>query len=289
MPRKLLPTKIKSSRQRLSNWIKGNAYKTRKEGTFKEIQVYHLRAGGKIGDEIARYDLPLGEDRGPDWEEDLTRQILADLESESNELGGMQQFACYSIFSEAEDGVNRCLLRVMGESEEDEDDEILSEGPNSKGLAQQAMRHQEANARIMTGGIMSVLHTMQRQNDKLMDMNQTLMASQAKHIQDMTEMWEERRQAALATQIEEVKAHGMKEGISLLKQIGPVVVNQMVGKDLLPTDTKAGVTSMARSFYGSLTEEQIAALQKVLRQDQMIHFMTMGETLVSDEDSGKEE
>jgi len=285
---KIVPKRIVSNQKRLAEWIAKNAYTQRAEGDFVGIRIHQVHAKSKVGDEVARYDIPPKGERNETWNQDLTVDIMQTLHAEASQFGGLQHYACYSLFSETDDTVNRTVVAITGESDDD-DDELLSEAPNTLGLTQQAMRHQEANARIMSASILQVLDAQRRQNDKLMEMNQNLMTTQMQQVKDMTEMWEERRALILNTNVENLKAHSMQEGVSFLKKIGPVLVNQMVGKDLLPVDKAAGVTSMARSLYGSLTAEQMEALNKVLRQDQMMHFMTMGETLIDDSDDNAEQ
>lgn len=287
---KLVPKRVISNQKKLYEWIRQNAYTERPEGDFVAIRIHHIKQKSVVGDEVERIDIPGKDDRHETWDKDLASHIMTNLHDEASQLGGLQTYACYSVFSAApEDTVNRCLVKVEGHDDSD-DDEILSEMPNSTGLAQQAMRHQEANARIMTGSVVQMQSAMAQQMARVMDMNEMLMKNQQAMVKDMTEMWMEKRQLILDTQLENIKAHGAQEGLSMLKQIAPVLINQAIGKDLLPVDKKAGVTSMAKSFYGSLTQEQMEALNKVLRQDQLITFMTMGETLVDDgEDDNKKE
>lgn len=283
-----IPKKLVSNERRLYDWIRKNAYTTRDEGDFIKIVVRHVVNKSKVGDEIGRFEVPGKDERTDQWDSELTTEIMSALQIEAQTLGGLQHYACYSVFSDAEQPVNRCIVTVQGgDGDNDDDDGLLSEGANAVGLTSQAMRHQEANARIMTGGIMQVIEAQRRQNERLMTMNEELLKSQLNMVKDMTGMWEEKRAAILEASAQAVKTHAVQEGISVLRQIGPVIVNKLVGKDILPVDKRAGVTSMAKSFYGSLTEEQLAALQQVFRQDQLMHFFTLGETLLEDEPSGE--
>lgn len=281
--------KVTSNEKRLADWIKRNAYSEREEGEFTKIQIRQVLNKSKSGDEVARFDIPKKEERSESWDHDLAVQIMSTLNIEASTLGGVQHYACYSIFSNFEGNVNRCIVTVAGTSADNgDDDDLLSEAPNGKGLVAQAMRHQEANARILTGGLAQILDSYRRQNERIMAINEKLITDRFEMLNDMADVYNERKQQMLTEQREDVKTQAMKEGISTVKQLAPVIINKMIGKDLLPIDKSAGVTAMAKTLFPSLSEEQHEAINKILRPDQAVQFYGIGEALIEDEPEKKQ-
>lgn len=271
---------IGTNEKRLTEWIRKNAYEERSEGVFIRITVRHVVNKTKAGDEMHAVDVPPeGPNRTENWERELATDILSALTMEASQFGGMQHYACYSHFSESEKTVNRCVVSIQGTMEDNNDDGILSEGPNAAGLVGMTMRHQEANARIFTGSLVQILDSYRRQNDRLMTMNEKLLESRFELLETMAEVVDDKHKRILESKKEEAKIRGVEEGISMLKSMVPVIVNQATGRKILP-ESMSGVAPLAKSFFGSLTEEQHAALAQIFRKDQLIQFFSMAETLV---------
>lgn len=273
--------KLGTNEKRLTEWIRKNAYGHRSEGTFTKITVRHIVNKNKVGDEMHAVDVPQegSENRSEDWERELATDLLSALTMEASQFGGMQHYACYSHFTDAEKPVNRCIVSIQGTMDENNDDGLLSEGPDKAGLVGMAMRHQEANARILTGSLVQILDSYRRQNDRLMTMNEKLLESRFELLESMAEVVDDKHKRMLEAKKEDAKIKGIEEGVTMLKQMVPVLVNQATGRRVLP-ESLSGVAPLAKSFFGSLTEEQHAALAQVLRKDQIIQFFSMAETLV---------
>lgn len=268
---------------RLAKWIKTLAYSERDEGTFTKIAVRQILNKSKSGDEVARFQVPqTPAERAPDWEMDLANEIINAMSIEASTLGGMQNYACYAIFSEYDGTVSRCIISVDGGGLDADEDDLLSEGPNSKGQVAQAMRHSEAFARILTGSILQVTETQRRQIDKLMATNESLAVQNFSLMKDLNEFWDQRRAMMLEEHKVVTKTKAMEEGMQMARQLLPLVINKMAGKNMLPVDKSIGLSSIAKSLYGSLSEEQIAGLNQILRTDQFMQFMTLGESLVEE-------
>lgn len=276
--------KVESNEKRLTEWVKGLAYSNRSEGTFTDIQVRQVLNKSKNGDEVALIKIPDLNDRSDGWERELAISIINTLNIEASTLGGTQHYACYGRFSDYDGVVSRSIVTVYGSSGENtDDDDLLSEAPNAKGLVAQAMRHQEANARINSGMILQAMETLRRQNMALSEQNEKLMNNRFDLMNEIAEVHEQRHQQFLEQKHAEVKTKAIEEAIQSVRLLGPAIVNKIVGKDLLPVDKSMGVTAVAKSLYPSLSQEQHDALEKVLRPDQLMHFYELGESLLSDD------
>ena len=277
--------KLASNATRLLEWIKTNAYVERDEGQFVKIVVRSIINKSKAGDELARYQVPQPKERDDSWDADLAHTILSSLELEASQLGGMQHFACYSVFSDHEGTVNRCLISIQGSADDDNDDDgMVAEPPTKGGITAQAMRHQEVTMKIMAGTIGTSLESLRRLNDRVMSLNERLMSNMADLVKERMEIAAQISESrALETQ-QQVKADAVKAGVNTLQKMLPHVINQLTGKEIIPSDEKTGeAQGVAKALFPTLTEEQFEALHKVLRPEQMQHFMSLGQTLLPDE------
>lgn len=277
--------KLASNATRLLEWIRTNAYVERDEGHFVKIIVRTVINKSKVGDELARYTVPTQKERDDSWDAELAHNILSSLELEATQLGGMQHFACYSVFSDHEGTVNRCLLSIQGSADDDNDDDgMLAEPPSKTGLVAQAMRHQEANMKIMVTTIGTSLESLRRLNDRVMSLNERLMQGMSDLVKERMEIAEQSVMSRAAEAQQQVKADAVKAGMQTLQKMVPHVINQLAGKEMIPTQEKQSeATEAAKALFPTLTEEQFEALHKVLRPEQMQHFATLGQKLLPDE------
>lgn len=277
--------KLASNATRLLEWIRTNAYVEREEGHFVKIIVRSVINKSKVGDELSRYPVPAQKERDSEWETELAHNILSSLELEATQLGGMQHFACYSVFSDHEGTVNRCLLSIQGSVEDDNDDDgMLAEAPNKTGLTAQAMRHQETTMKIMATTIGTSLESLRRLNDRVMSLNEKLMAGMADLVKERMDIAEQAVMSRAAEAQQQVKADAVKAGMQTLQRMAPHLINQLAGKELIPSEEKSSeATQAAKALFPTLSEEQFEALHKILRPDQMQHFATLGQSLLPDE------
>lgn len=278
--------KALTNEKRIVEWLKRNAYTEREEGTFLKVIVRHVHNKSKVGDEMANFDVPKLAERSEDWAEDLGREIVNTLTVEAAQFGGMQHYAAYSVYSDAEKPVNRCILSIQGTISED-DDGLLSEPPTKEGMVAQAMRHQEANARILMATVGSMTESMRRQNERLSSMVEKLLTDKFENAEAMIEMLDQKQARDIELMKEKAKANAFEEGIKTVKMLGPAVLNRVLGAKVLP-ESQSGLSQVARALYGSLTQEQVANLSKTFTQEQLIQFFSIGETL-ADTDEKKPE
>lgn len=271
MSKKLVP-----NQKRLAEWIRRNNYADRDEGRFVKIIVRHVLNKNKIGDEVATFDVPAKPD--PDFEQSLANEILVQLNAEATQFGGMQHYACFSVFDGSDKHVNRCIVSIQGTGSDD-DDGILSEGPTPQGLVAMSQRHLESVMRISAMERGATIESLRRQNDRLIAMNEKLIESRYELLEQMTELFDEKARRDVELMKEKAKTDAMIEGVNTVKQIAPVVLNKMMGKKILP-EPQAGLSQLGKVFYSSLSEEQTAALAKILSQEQLMQFVTIGDTLV---------
>jgi hypothetical protein len=274
--------KYTTNEQKLSTWFKQMAYAKRGDSQFEKVIIRHVINKSKSGDVVGRFEVPELSERSADWDLDFAAAVISNLNTEASTLGGIQHYACYALFSGDDEPVGRCIVTVHGVGIDDGEDDLTSEPPTKGGLVSMAMRHQEANARILVGALTPILQSYKIQNERLIAQNDALMQSKFELLNEMSEVWDERKKQSVEQTREDVKTKAIQEGIETVRALAPVIINKIIGKDLLPTDKAAGITSMARSLYPSLTEEQAEALGKILRPDQLMQFYSMGEALLDD-------
>lgn len=277
--------RIASNATRLLEWIKTNAYVERDEGQFVKIIVRSVVNKSKVGDELSRFPVPQGKERDDSWDVELAHNILSSLELEATQLGGMQHFACYSVFSDHDGTVNRCLLSIQGSVEDDNDDDgLLAEPPTKSGITAQAMRHQETTMKIMATTIGASLESLRRLNDRVMQLNERLMGNMAELVKERMEIAAQVSESRAAEAQQQIKADAVKAGMQTLQKMVPHVINQLTGKEIIPSgETPNEAQSAAKALFPTLTEDQYEALHKILKPEQVQHLMSMGQALLPDE------
>jgi hypothetical protein len=269
-----------SNEQRLNEWLQRNAYQERDEGNFIKVVVRHIINKSKTGEEIFVLSVPQ-DPKKEGWAEDLARDIVNQLMIEASQFGGMQHYAAYSYFDGVSDKhINRCIVSIQGTTTDD-DDGFLSEAPDAKGLVSQAMRHQEANARILMASVSQIVDSMRRQNDRLVTFNEKLIDSRFELLGEVQELLDDKNRRDNDNKREAAKIAAWESGAELVKQLAPVVLNKAMGKQVFP-ESMAGIRQVASTFSKSLTEEQVKNLMGGLNDAQKIQFYSILESLTDE-------
>lgn len=274
--------RLMANDKRLLEWVKQHAFGTRDEGTFVKVSIRPVSATKKVGDEIHLLQVPKKGERGNEWEATFVSEIMRVLDDEASQLGGMQHFACYAVYVDDANGeaqaIGRCIVSVQGDSGHEDDDGILSEPANLTGVAGQLMRHLEAQNRIFMGAVTAMVETTRRQSERTAAINEKLIESRFDLLETQAEMLDNKAARDIEIRKADVQAKGIEEGIGFLRAVGPVVVNKMLGTKLLP-EQMGGVQQIAKSFFHSLTAEQMQAITGAMTREQLVQFFSLAETL----------
>lgn len=270
-----------TNEKRLIEWLKQHAYTDREEGTFTKVSVRPISPQKKVGDEIQLLTVPPKTEREADWEVTFTAHILSILEDEAGQLPGMQHFACLAVYSGSETPIGRCIVSLSGSESADadvSDDGILSESADAKGLCGMLMRHLEATQRIGQMERVGLTDSLRRQNERLSTMNEKLLESRWSLLEQVSEMLDHKAERDLENRKATVQANAVEEGIGMARTLVPVVVNKIIGAKVLP-ETMSGIAVVGKSFFHSLTKEQMGTILGAMTDEQRIQFFSLAETL----------
>ena len=261
----------------LSKWLESNINASRRLGKFHKIQVRHVQRGNKIGDEVAYFDVPESPDES--WIDEIVREVIETVTTETENLGGVQKFACYSFFDKSEEPVNRHVLRVAAESNPGEEKSLDSEGPDNAGLVSQSMRHTEAFARLATAGSTAQVNTLLKMVEKQGAMIDALMTDKLENMKIVNELLDKRMERELEMEKVKTREKAIEAGIESAKLLAPVILNKVVGKKLLP-EADNGLAKLGYQFFKSISAspEQLAKIVGSLNQQQQIALMELIES-----------
>lgn len=139
----------------------------------------------------------------------------------------------------------------------------LSEPANKDGILKQLMRHNEA---IMRTLVHSASSTHQYQTRMLEVLSNAQIQSQEKQLEAarmIEELQTEQHERDLATEESRRKARQTDELITTVKRLGPVVVNKLVGKNVVPM-TATPQSEMVDNLLKEVTPEEAAQIYEVL-------------------------
>lgn len=214
----------------------------------------------------------------------LAARIFDAAEQDADGLGGsVQRYVCHAYYGASrEPECGRCVFAVHREDEMS-GGTLDTEPPNATGLVAQALRHNEANARITMGATQVVVGQMTR-----------LIEMQASRIQELESQLHEARMSGdeLALQREEAKRVAEKEDrrdkvlFESLQTIAPIVLAKLSAQGgAAPQLPQAAKDVVVDKLLSSVTQEQFAQLQAILNTDQLALFVAAYETRVIDKEA----
>jgi hypothetical protein len=152
-----------------------------------------------------------------------------------------------------------CAPRPLGSghpaARENEEDEISAE----KQLSAQIMKHQEAMVPLLGQGFEGIIDRM----DRIIARQQTRITElelrcnqQADMIERLQSLKEERDRRG---KWDDLKLKSTEQGLGMLMSIAPPMLNQIMGKPVVPTNQSLEAITL-RNFVNSLKQEQAEAL-----------------------------
>lgn len=243
----------------------------------KQIAKFVLRhaSPGAKGNDVESWDHD--ERLELDQIEMLAAEISGRAQTDADGLGsGVHRYTLQTVLNKGVNG-NRFVFRVR--ANETGDDEVAGEdSPTQKGLLGQLMRHNEANNRTLHTALGGIVSMMSRQMVSMGERMQSLEAERATTFLALEAAKTEahdRDMDAMKT-LEDEKRKG--QAFDKLMQLGPVVVNRIVGKDIMPTGGVDPLAMILNNLGESLTQDQVRTIAATLRPEQQLQFMEVMET-----------
>lgn len=153
-----------------------------------------------------------------------------------------------------------CTPRKLGSGHPDpresaDDDEVSAE----KQLSTQIMRHQEAMVPLLGQGFEGIIDRMDRiiarQQARITEL-ELRCNQQADMIERLQSLKEERDRRG---KWDDLKLKSTEQGLGMLMSIAPPMLNQIMGKQIVPTNQSLEAITL-RNFVNSLKQEQAEAL-----------------------------
>jgi hypothetical protein len=248
----------------LTRWLSRELVKDRKEKPICKITLRHAAPGTK-GNEVETIDMSeriLSLDNIPE----LAEEIISRAQTDADGIGNVQRYTVTLYALGDVKAVLRWPFRIRANG--DEFEEAGEESPNSKGLLQQLMRHNEAIAKTMVHAVAGITTVMARRLESS-DLTVTRLTEQ--HHRNM-ELLEEaksdqhtRDMELLTTEASETRKNQMFEKLALLV---PVMINKLAGQKVLNSEDPAAM--MLKAFSESISPEQFAVIQRSLKPEQLI-------------------
>lgn len=189
-------------------------------------------------------------------------------------LGNIQSYVLASYFTAVPDKIRERLSFRLHVQSEDDDTIDQSEAPTERGIVQQLMRHNEANARVMTMGMAEVVRQQNRMIERLASQNDSLMD---KHF-NVLDLYEKLLTAESVREIEKMKVTSKiareEQLVEKIMLLAPAVVNRLGGKKMLP-EAATPAEMMVMNFVKSLRPDQMTKVMDTLDPEQQLQVVEL--------------
>ncbi len=253
-------------RKKLDQWIRRQVYDDEGDaGRCLRLTLKHLGLSRREGQEIGFYKVPSAKKTDENWIVETVNRIEGDSMSDAGGIGGVQRYVVLAFYEKTgEKPMARFTFREAGHDEEYDEDE--SEPATRAGHMAQMMRHNEAIMRIAVAGTGQVLSYLQRSNSNQAEIIEKLITEKMRGIETMEDLKSQEFERRLIREKEERDDKRKAEVFEKLMALAPVVVNKIAGKNLLPAPSTE--REMMRALLGSLSEDQLLSLSRILRPEQ---------------------
>lgn len=256
-------------RKGLERFVRQQVFRNRSVG----LEKFVLKSAALGGKGAPVDDFPIPPDVNNDTIGMFIEEICQRAQSDADGLGSKLQRYILVALEPGEREGPRYPFRLRGEGggdDEVEDGEELL--PNDKGLALQAMRHNEALMRMFVmsqGALVNSLAKRLESTERMMD---SMVSQKYKDIEVLeaakSQQHERDMQLMLASGAEDRKGEAFKK----LDLLFPLVINKLAGKPVLPVGPEGDIF---KTLADSLTPEQLQALAPLLSQEQQLLLMTL--------------
>jgi hypothetical protein len=219
--------------------------------------------GSKLGNEVTSIDNQATDE----FVETLMDEMQSAAENDAAAMPvGVQTYVVQAYYEGEEKPAARWTLRAQSEDDSD-DAPNASEPPTPTGLVAQTQRHLEVVMRANSLGLTTVLQHMTNTINRLSAQNEALLADKLHQIEVVETLAKATHERELDMRREERRALATQAGIEKLSMLLPHMIKKLTGKQLLPSENPTVVA--LKSFFGSVTTDQLEGLQKLLSPDQV--------------------
>lgn len=254
-------------------WLRRQLVDRHDGGRCVRLQLLHL-GGRQTG--VRTWEIP--PERCEESALDVyAAEILDAAQEDAAARFGRQRYMVCAYYAASPGAVAESrVFNRYGGGEEDGEEEVDSEGPTSRGLLTQLMRHNEANARAVVGQTQQILRAQGDMLERALARVSSMEERHGQAVQIYETLLTDRHTRELATKEHELKVRAWTEGFEKLSLLVPVLVNKAAGVRLLPEP--ASVTNaIVESIVDSITPEQAEKMAGVLTPEQMIALMSLVE------------
>jgi hypothetical protein len=275
------PTAVKN----MAKWLRECIYLISEDDSkarFSRIVCRQMVKGNKRGEEVFSMDVSKKAD--DTWADNAASEIYGKLQLETATLGGLQKYALYAYHTgDNENHSSRFVIRLQGVDDDDDGDDLNSEGPDKAGQISQNMRHTEAMAKIMAAMVPTLVtgfQTMITRQSSIVDkqgaMIETLIGDKLAGIETMRALSDDAEEREIRLSAAKAKAKGIEQLVGRLGLLLPAVANKVSGKPIFPVQDTA-VMMMVKGLFTSLAadESKLQALAQILAPEQSVAFMNI--------------
>lgn len=265
----------------------------RQEQSNKPIARYMLRKAdkGRKPREVETFEIV--EALQPTELDQFAGTILSRAQDDADGLGPVQQHYKLESYVKVGDGsediepnYSSCVhFRVKGAPDPDLDDEDGEEAPSNRGLMQQLMRHNEANARTLVGAMGQMMHMMTSRAASQEETIERLLHERTEMLKVVEDARTEQMERQLVLESEQAKQKRIDFGMQKAAMLAPVVLSHLTGGKVGSKESPNDL--IMKELIGSVTPEQLQGLAKLLRPEQQIAFFRLYETLAKETNEPK--
>lgn len=255
--------------KRLERFIRQQAFGSH-DSPLEQFLFYHAPAGGK-GKQIwdRRIESPITEAEI----DPMISEFMEILESDAKGMGGMQRYQIEARREGTNASSGRFVAKIYGEADEEDidADPLDHEGPTSRGLVAQSMRHTEAMTKTLMGSLGVVMGTLQRTLAQQTEVNERLINQRFESLEIIEEAMTKRHERELEAMVVTAEQDRKDKFGEMIRGLAPVAVNKLAGggRKLLPEKTTPR-EEMINHILDTLDPDQAAKLQSILRPEQLI-------------------
>lgn len=243
-------------------------------GQLAKLVVAHVIKGNKLGDEIRTIVLP--EAPSTDWISGIAGRLVERATQEALALAnGIQRYAVLAFFRI--EGViedrprSRHVFVCAGQDEEL--DQVGTEGPDETGQIAQLQRHTEAAVKLALGHSIQTRRADQEEIARLRQENQELRRQQLEDFKVMQEVYGMRREQLAEDRRETVKTKILEDGADKLALLLPIAINHLAGKKVFPENVASQM--LTKAFCESLTPDDLQKLGAVLAPEKVAALVNL--------------
>jgi len=266
----------RKTRTNLRSWIQRQGFieEDDEKGPVTKVAIHQVSPAGKLGMEIGTLAMkykPNSDDLSGLVDE-AAMMVDADVEG----IGQLTRYIFVAVHrgKSGDERGARLTVKAWGSQSEDEEGEVLTEGPTKSGHLAQMMRHTESFARIAVASAGQTIASLTRQLEESGRREASLMEKNFEVMELLQELTDRKHERNIATKESEVRIENRQEMFHKLMLIVPLLVNSFIsrgGKKLLP-EKMTGVEGMMYGLAQSLKTEQFMKLMEVLTPDQQAAF-----------------